>query len=201
MPKPKTVSAYFKHIEGTLAHPILMKAYAVIKGTAPQIEEKIKWGAPSLEYKGVMITLVAFKNHAAIWFHKGALLQDKHRVLEASSEDTKSMRKYILTSPEMLNETALRDLVLEAVEKNETGEQVQGFNQRSGKYEHSALLNEALENNPRAQETFEGLTDYKKREYIEHIESAKQQATKERRLQKAMGLLEKGLGLNDKYRS
>ena len=201
MQQVTSVDAFFQKIEGTISHPILTKAREIILGVSPGIEEKVKWGAPSLEYHGIMITLAAFKNFAAVWFHKGVLLTDPHGLLEASSENTKAMRKYVLKSVDEINEKALRELVAEAMLKNEKGEQVEGFNTSDNKSEHSAFLEEALKKDPKAKETFDNLTPYKKKEYVALIEGAKQQATKERRLQKALTLLRQGLGLNDKYRS
>jgi uncharacterized protein YdeI (YjbR/CyaY-like superfamily) len=201
MSKPKSVDDYLAKLEGNFAHPILKKARAVILDVSPKIEECIKWGAPSLEYKGVMITLAAFKTQAAVWFHKGALLKDEKKLLQASSDKTKAMRKYMLKSIEDFDEAAFRDLVIQAIEKNERGEQVKDFNKASGEFEYSERLSKALKENPIAKKHFEALPPYKKKEYAEHIETAKQEATKQRRLEKAVMLLEKGLGLHDKYRS
>ena len=198
--KPKNIDEYLAKLEGTFAHPILSRVRELILETAPQVQETIKWGSPSFEHKGLMMSMVAFKNFAAVWFHKGALFNDPKHLLEASTEETKSMRKYRINTMEDLNEEGLRGLVLEAIEKNESGEQVKGFNQRDNKYDSSEMLNAALKDNPRAMETFENLTPSRQREYVEHIESAKQEATKKRRLEKSLGLLEQGLGLNDKYR-
>ncbi|ARN77594.1 hypothetical protein BST97_06080 [Nonlabens spongiae] len=40
-------------------------------------EEHIKWGAPCFTYNGTnLVGLAGFKNHCAIWFHKGSLLSD-----------------------------------------------------------------------------------------------------------------------------
>lgn len=199
MAKPKHVDEYLERLDGNFAQPILSRAREIILATVPQIEEHIKWGAPSLEYKGMLVTLAAFKSHAAVWFHKGALLRDEKGLLEASSEDTKAMRKYVLKSLEDLDEEGLRALVLEAVEKNESGEHVEGFNSPA-KQVKSELLEKALEENSLAKRNFEGLTPFKQREYIEHIESAKRAETRERRVQKAIPLLEQGIGLHDKYR-
>ena len=57
MAKPKNINEYIARTEGTFAHPILTKVHEIILETAPEIEEAIKWGAPSYEYKGLMITL------------------------------------------------------------------------------------------------------------------------------------------------
>ena len=200
MAAAKNIDEYLVRLEGNFAHPILTKVREIVNSTAPQIEESIKWGSPSFEYKGIMLSMVAFKNFAAVWFHKGALFNDPKNLLEASSEETKSMRKYRINTMEDLDEEGLRGLVLEAVEKNETGGQVKGFNKRDKKYDSSNLLNEALKGNAKAKEAFDNLTPSRQREYIQHIESAKQEATKQRRLGKSLDLLEKGLGLHDKYR-
>lgn len=200
MPKPKNIDEYLSRLEGTFAHPILSRVRDIVHESAPNIEEAIKWGSPSFEYKGLMMSMVAFKNFAAVWFHKGALFADPHNLLEASSEETKSMRKYRIASLDKLNEEGLKGLILEAVEKQDSGEQVKGYNKRSHKWDYSELLTEALEKDPKAKTAFENLTNSKKREFIEHIESAKQQATKQRRLENDLELIKQGIGLNDKYK-
>ncbi len=200
MAKPKNTDEYLARLEGNFAHPILTRVRQVVLETAPQVEETIKWGAPTFEYKGIMLSMVAFKKFAAVWFHKGALFNDPKNLLEATAETTKSMRKYNVSSIEDLDEEGLRGLVLEAIEKNESGEQVEGFNQRDKKYDSSELLNEAMKSNAVARKTFESLPPSHQREYVEHIESAKQDATKQRRVEKALLLLEQGSGLHDKYR-
>ncbi len=44
------------------------------------------------------------------------------------------------------------------------------------------------------------LTPYKQRDYCEYIAEAKQQKTKESRLEKIIPMISKGQGLNDKYK-
>lgn len=200
MSKPKNTDEYLARLEGNFAYPILTRVRQVVLETAPQVEESIKWGAPSFDYKGLMMSMVAFKNFAAVWFHKGALFTDPKNMLEASSEETKAMRKYRINTLDDLDEEGLRGLILEAIEKNESGEQVKGFNKRDKKYDSSELLNNALKKNPRAHQAFQAMAPSHQREYVEYIESAKQEATKLRRIEKSIGLLEQSLGLNDKYR-
>lgn len=203
MAKPKNVEEYLANLEGHFAQPILTRVREIILDTAPQIEEKIKWGSPSFEYKGLMMSMVAFKNFAAVWFHKGVLFDDPKNLLEASSESTKAMRKYLIPKMEDLDEEGLRGLVKEAIAKNESSVKVPGLGDAKDRIERSEMLDLALEKpeNAKARQTYDSLTDYKKREYAEHIESAKQQATKQRRLKKALELLHQGLGLHDQYRS
>ncbi|NBC04792.1 MAG: hypothetical protein GVY20_13940 [Bacteroidetes bacterium] len=108
MAKPKTINEYIERTEGTFAHPILTRVQEIIMETAPIVEEAIKWGAPSYEYNGLMISTVKFKEFMAVWFHKGAFFDDPKNLLEASSDDTKYMRKYILHSIDDLDEDGLK---------------------------------------------------------------------------------------------
>ncbi|MDZ7845535.1 MAG: DUF1801 domain-containing protein [Owenweeksia sp.] len=124
MSKPTDIDEYLKRLEGNFAHPILSRVREIVNETLPGIEEKIKWGSPSFEYRGLMMSMVAFKNFAGLWFHKGALFDDPKNLLEASSESTKSMRKYIIPKKEDLDEEGLRGLIKEAVAKNRSGEEV-----------------------------------------------------------------------------
>lgn len=200
MAKPKTIDEYISATEGTFAHPILSKIHEMILEIVPEVEEAIKWGSPSYEYNGIMMTTVKFKKFAAVWFHKGAFFDDPENLLEASSDDTKYMRKYILHSIKDLNVDALSDLIREAVKfQEEDGELT--VPDKSEKKEYSSdLLQNALSLDPKAKTEFDKFPDYKKKEFIEHIETAKRDATKQRRLEKSLDLIRQGIGLNDKYR-
>lgn len=200
MAKPKNTDEYLAKLEETFAHTALTKVREVVHKASPEIEENIKWGSPSFEYKGLMMSMVAFKNHTAVWFHKGALLNDPNNLLEASSESTKAMRKYIIPKGEEVDEGGLQELVRQAVAVNDSGREVPGMGEKEDRVERSEMLEQALKENPTARENYKSLSDGKKREYAEYIELAKQQSTKQRRLKKSLGLLEKGQGLNDKYR-
>lgn len=200
MAKPKSIDEYIARTEGTFAHPILTKVHEIILETAPDIEEAIKWGAPSYEYKGIMMSTVKFKNFAAIWFHKGAFFDDPRSLLEASSDDTKYMRKYELRSMDDLDEEGLKGLIREAMKYQKSDEKLEIREKPEKEKLTSELLSRALSDDSEAEAKFEEFPDYKKKEFIEHIETAKQDATKQRRLEKSLDLIRQGIGLHDKYR-
>ncbi len=200
MAKPKSVDEYIARYEGSFAHPILIRIREIVVDTVPEIEEAIKWGAPSFELEGLMMSMASFKYNVAVWFHKGALFDDPKNLLEASTDQTKSMRKYVIPDIEKLDEGGLEGLILEAVEKQKSGEQVKGFNLPDEKWKHSGRLTKALEQDPPAKEKFGEFPPYKQKEFIEHIESAKREETRQRRLEQSLELIRKGIGLHDKYR-
>ena len=61
-------------------------------------------------------------------------------------------------------------------------------------------LKEALGTDSELKACFEALSPGKKREYAEHVGSAKREATRLSRLDKAIPLIRAGKGLNDRYK-
>lgn len=200
MAKPKNIDEYIARTEGTFAHPILTKVHEIILETAPEIQEAIKWGAPSYEYRGLMMSTVKFKKFAAVWFHKGAFFDDPKNLLEASSDDTKYMRKYILRSIDELDEDGLKGLIQEAIKYQESDVELEVSDKSKKREMSSDLLEEALSKDSKAKANFENFTDYKRQEFIQYIETAKRDATKQRRLKKSIDLIRQGFSLNDMYK-
>ena len=62
------------------ARLILKKLRSIIHGLGNEIEETIKWGSPVYVYHGNLCMTWAFKEHAAIFFFKGALMKDPYEV-------------------------------------------------------------------------------------------------------------------------
>jgi hypothetical protein len=69
-----------------LKHPLKAEMEAVItiiREASPKIEEDVKWGGPSFDYKEPMATInPRVTDYVAVIFHKGELLNDKTGVLE-----------------------------------------------------------------------------------------------------------------------
>ena len=69
------VDAYIARAQ-PFARPILQKLRRLFHKACPQIEEKLKWGVPSFEYKGMIGGFAAFKQHVSWGMWKSALLND-----------------------------------------------------------------------------------------------------------------------------
>ena len=61
-------------------------------------------------------------------------------------------------------------------------------------------LQEAFENDPQLKANFYHFTIGRQREFAEYISEAKQEKTRQMRLQKVIPLIQQTVGLNDKYR-
>ena len=161
------------------------------------LKEEIKWGIPSYNHHGNVLGFAAFKNHCGVWFHEGAVLKDKAKVLlNAQEGKTSAMRQWRFEEGDSVDEKLLKEYVSEAALNMEKGIKAP---KKKVEVVVPKLLQDALNAEPKAKELFNGLAPSKRRDYAEHISGAKQEATQLRRLEKSMALIREGKGLHDKY--
>lgn len=69
-----------------LKHPLkaeIEEAIKVIRGASNNLEEDVKWGGPSFDYKEPMATMnPRITDYVVFIFHKGELIKDKSGLLE-----------------------------------------------------------------------------------------------------------------------
>ena len=165
-----------------------------------ELEETIKWGAPTyvLNNKNV-VGLGAFKNHCALWFFNGALLQQNTKLLvNAQEEKTKALRQIRFKENDQLQLSVLKKYIEEAIELQKADKEIKP--RKSKPIEIPTELEKAFKNDTSLKSAFEKFTKGKQREFTEHIANAKREATKISRLQKCIPMIKAGIGLNDKYR-
>ena len=165
-----------------------------------ELKEQLKWGAPvyTLNNKNVL-GIMAFKHHFGIWFFNGVFLSDPLKVLENAQEGkTKAMRHWKFNRPEEINDASVTAYVNEAIENQKKGLEIKP--QRKTSLEIPELLQKALQSDTSLNESFKSLTSGKQREYCEYISSAKQEKTRQGRLEKITPMIRAGIGLNDRYR-
>lgn len=165
-----------------------------------ELVETLKWGSPvyTINNKNVL-GILAFKNHFGIWFFNGVFLSDPRGVLENAQEGkTKSMRHWKFKAESDMDKVAVLSYIEEAIANQKKGLEIKP----SPKTEIviPKLLKDVLLENTRLNAQFNTLTPYKQRDYCEYITEAKQQKTKESRLEKIIPMISKGIGLNDKYK-
>ncbi|MCP2027276.1 uncharacterized protein YdeI (YjbR/CyaY-like superfamily) [Flavobacterium sp. HSC-32F16] len=175
----------------------LLLLKAVIDKT--ELSETTKWGGSVYVYqKKNVIGLGGFKDYFAIWFFNGVFLKDNKKKLTNAQEDkTKSLRQWRFKSKEEINETAIIEYILEAIENEKQGKII-----KPSKKEAiiSELLEKEMIQNPLLKEAFQKFSPYKQYEFLEYIESAKQEKTKLSRIEKVIPMILANVGLNDKYR-
>jgi uncharacterized protein YdeI (YjbR/CyaY-like superfamily) len=176
-----------------------LERIATILSKAP-LESTVKWGAEVFTYKGRnVVSYGGFKHYFAIWFYNGVFLKDPYKVLVSAQEGrTKSLRQWRFTSLDEVDERKILAYVHEAIEVEEKGLRVKP--EKHQPVPLPALLAEELHRDRRLKAAFEQLSSGKQKEYCLYISEAKQEPTRQRRLEKIRPMILQGVGLNDKYK-
>lgn len=180
---------------------LLVRFRQLIHSTDAEVEETWKWNSPHFDHNGIMIGLQGFKEHVAVWFHKGSLIKDPKSLFEKLAKgEEKGMRSYKLVEGDAINEAAFVDLVKQAVALN-----VKGTKLTDAKPTRKALvlpddLGNVLHKDPTAWANWEGFTYSCKKEYIEWVTDAKQDETRKRRIAQALEMIREGKDKEDAHR-
>ncbi|ESU28771.1 hypothetical protein FLJC2902T_13670 [Flavobacterium limnosediminis JC2902] len=166
-----------------------------------ELEEMTKWGGSvyTINTKNV-VGVGGFKSYVAIWFFNGVFLKDEKKVLVNANEGvTKALRQWRFSSKEELlkNEKLILKYMNEAIANEKAG-----ISKKPEKKEAiiSELLEAEFKNDKTLAKAFDTFSPYKQREFLEYIETAKQEKTKLTRIEKIKPMILEGIGLNDKYR-
>ncbi|HMR90754.1 MAG TPA: YdeI/OmpD-associated family protein [Chitinophagaceae bacterium] len=172
---------------------------AAILNKAP-LGKSIKWGAEVFTYEGKnVVSYGGFKNYFTIWFYNGVFLKDKYKVLVNAQEGkTKSLRQWRFTSIKEVNEKKILEYVQEAIAIEQKGLKIKP--EKFKPVEPPTLITAALKKDKALQAAFDKLTPGRQKEYIVYINEAKQDATRQSRLEKIIPVIKQGKGLNDKYK-
>jgi len=182
------------------AQPILERIRKAYHKASPHIEETMKWGVPFFEYKGILGSMAAFKQHVGWGFWKGKLMNDAHGVV-ARREDAPAMGGSRVTDvSELPSEKVLVEYIREAIRLNEEGVKSEPRTRKAPKsFEVPAELMTALKKNKSALAAFKKFPSSHQREYAEWIAEAKQDATKQKRVATAVEWIAEGKSRNWKY--
>jgi uncharacterized protein YdeI (YjbR/CyaY-like superfamily) len=189
------IDAYIAR-QAEFAKPILEHVRAVVHEACPDVEETLKWSAPSFVYAGgILCGMAAFKQHASFGFWKHALVVGA----DAPRDGMGSYGKL----------TSLRDLppkkqliadIRKAMRLNEAG--VKSPARKSAPKPPPQAPDDllaALEKNAKARKTFEGFPPGQQREYVDWINAAKREDTRRKRLSQAVEWMAEGKRRNWKY--
>ncbi|MFY8181615.1 MAG: YdeI/OmpD-associated family protein [Flavobacterium sp.] len=164
-----------------------------------ELIETTKWGGIvyTINNKNV-IGIGAFKNYFALWFYNGVFLKDELNVLVNANEGvTKALRQWRFTSKEEINEKKILAYINEAIANEKEGKSIKPTKKARIV---CAFLDAELESDKELSIAFEKFTSSKQNEFLEYIETAKQEKTKLARFEKIKPMILNNIGLNDKYR-
>jgi len=192
----KTIDDYLAVNKNWIEEIVELREILILCG----MEESIKWGAPVYSVNGKNIVGIgAFKSYFGIWFFQGALLKDEKNVLyNAQDGKTRAMLQWRFNSMGEINKPLVKEYVLEAIENQKKGLEIKQVKKSPPQIPSQFKL--ALEKDHNLKISFNELSPFKQREYIEFIAEAKRDSTKLNRIDKIIPMIMNGIGLNDKYR-
>jgi len=196
MPAKKTVDDYLIDVSHWQAE--LLDLRRILLST--ELKETIKWGMPCYTHNGQNIVgMGGFKSYFGLWFHQGVFLSDSAKILiNAQTGKTKALRQWRMTSARDINPDLIKSYVTESIEHAAAGKKIPTAAPR--KLTLPPKLKNALSNDANLQSSFNAFRAAQQCDFADYITSAKQDSTKQRRLEKIVPLIQSGIGLNDKYK-
>ena len=174
----------------------IKKLRSIILGC--DLVEELKWGCPCYQYNKTNIVLIhTFKEYCALLFFKGALMNDPKKILIRQTENVQSARQVRFTSLAQINklEKTLKAYIYEAVKVEESGAKVEF--KKTTEFKMPDEFKVKLTKMPKLKKAFESLTPGRQRGYLLYFSSAKQQKTREERIEKYVPVILQGKGLDD----
>ena len=194
------VDAYIAHAR-PFARPILAHLRAVVHRACPAVEERIKWGMPHFEYRGVLCYMAAFKAHAAFGFYRHAALAKAARLPVRFERSAMGSFGRLTSLDELPPRRVLAALVKLAMKLADDRAEHPERSKRKSRpaIRPPARFMAALRANEKALATWRSFPPGHRREYLEWITEAKTQPTRERRVATAIEWLAEGKPRNWKY--
>ena len=197
MSRDPRVDAYIARAQ-PFARPILEHMRERVHAVVPEVEETLKWSAPSFTIRGkILLMMAAFKAHAALNFWRGQELRGDQADPDAMGQFGK-----LTAVADLPPDKELDALIRKAAELTASAPAP-----RKAKHapkpppelhpEFAAALNAA----PKAKAALDGFPPSAQRDYFEWISEAKQPATRAKRIATAVEWLGEGKRRHWKYQN
>jgi uncharacterized protein YdeI (YjbR/CyaY-like superfamily) len=186
--KDPRVDAYIAKANA-FAKPILKQLRAALHKGHPAVSETIKWGVPAyVDERGILCMTPAFKQHCAWVFWTGR---------KPATVDATQLRR--ITSVKDLPSPRELVAVVKGAATRPAPSKTKAVKRAAAPVKVPAYFLAALSRNPKAREAFNAFPPSHKREYVEWIDSAKTDDTRQRRLATALEWIASGKSRNWKY--
>jgi uncharacterized protein YdeI (YjbR/CyaY-like superfamily) len=143
------------------------------------------------------VLIQGFKDYCALLFFKGALLKDKKNILVQQTENVQAARQIRFTDIKEIAklEKTIKAYIYEAVELEEAGLKVPM--KKVAEFKMPEEFQKKLNKSTALKKAFNSLTPGRQRGYLLYFSSAKQEKTRESRIEKYIPQILDGKGLED----
>jgi uncharacterized protein YdeI (YjbR/CyaY-like superfamily) len=176
------------------ARPILKEIRKRVHAACPEVIEDLKWRHPAFMYKGILAGMAAHKQHVTFGFW------DQMMGTDEKSKEAAGQFGRLTSVDDLPTEKKFSSLTKEAVARRDAGvKPVREKTAPKAPIPEPDYFTAALKKNKKASATWERFAPSHRREYLEWITDAKQDATRERRVATALDWLAEGKSRNWKY--
>jgi uncharacterized protein YdeI (YjbR/CyaY-like superfamily) len=191
------------HNSAPFARPVLNHLRALVHQACPEVEEMLKWGFPHFDYKGVYISMAAFKEHCAFNFWKASLMADPQHLLGDKEEKAMGHFGRIRSLADLPSDEILLQYLLEARRLNDEGVKRPVVKPTDAEKQSLTIPDDLLAElkmNKTAMANFEKFPYSHKKEYISWINEAKTAPTREKRIATTVEWTAEGKARNWRYK-
>jgi uncharacterized protein YdeI (YjbR/CyaY-like superfamily) len=187
------------------ARPILKRIRKLVHKAHSEINEELKWSFPNFTYRGKIIChMAAFKEHCAFGFWFSSMLDDPDKVLVDKEKKGGMGSVGRLTGPDDLpDEDVLAGFIMQSLQMVDQGMSLANRGQRrrgaDARISVPTDLKELLNKNKVALNVFNNFSNTHRKEYIQWVEEAKADTTRQKRLKTALEWISEGKPRNWKY--
>jgi uncharacterized protein YdeI (YjbR/CyaY-like superfamily) len=161
------------------------------------LDETLKWGKPCFMFEGKNVAIIQpFKEHCALMFFKGALIEDSHGLLRSQGENTQSAMRLEFTGKDQIRKAVVKGYVKKAIEVEKAG--LKHDFKAKRELELPEELTRILNKDRKLAKAFDALTPGRQRGYVLHFAGAKQSATRTARIEKSIPRILAGKGMHDR---
>ena len=184
------------------AKPILQHIRKLVHRACPAAGETIKWGMPFFEVSGALLcNMAAFKQHCCFGFWNAPLLKDPAGVLQIRNKGSMGHFERITALGDLPSDKTIVALIKEAARLNEQGiKKPTAKKARKAELPVPAALSAALKKDKKARAWFDQSAPSHRREYIEWIDEAKTEPTRDKRVATAVEWMAEGKSRNWQYK-
>ncbi len=201
MPKiAPRIDAYINK-SADFAKPVLIHLRNLVHKACPEVEETIKWGFASFDYKGPFCSMASFKQHCAFGFWKTALMKDPKGILSEKKDEAMGSLGRITGLKDLPPDKVIIDFIRQAKKLNDDGVKLPPRKKadRSKELVVPDYFLKAISKNKKAKTTFDNFSYSQKKEYVEWITEAKAEETRDKRMAQAVEWMAEGKIRNWKY--
>ncbi len=186
------------------AKPILKHLRGLVHKACPDIEEAWKWSFPHFDYMGSNVcSMAAFKQHCAFGFWKASIMPDPEKILTVKEKNAMGHLGQIKSLDDLPSDKILIPYIKEAAKLNKEGIKIPSKPKNTEKKELVVpdYFKKALSKDKKVKKVFDEFSYSHKNEYVEWITGAKNENTRQSRMDTALEWISEGKSRNWKYKS